>query len=80
MGWLSDIAEHLIYQIKRKYDWKFFLKCANGYFFVSHRSNKRVDDMRIKMSPKNISQWYVMAMSSMREQKLIDYRSHFEKK
>ena len=56
------------------------MKCANEHFFVSRRSNKRVDDMRIKMSPKNISQWYVMDMSSMREQKFVDYRSHFEKK
>ena len=29
------------------------MKCANEHFFVSRRSNKRVDDMRIKMSPKH---------------------------
>ena len=35
--------------------------------------------MQIKMSPKNIFTWYVMAMSSMREQKLIDYSSYLKK-
>ena len=39
MGWLSDIAEHLNYQIKRKFAGNFFMKRANEHFFVSHRSN-----------------------------------------
>ena len=36
---LSDIAEHLNYQIKKKIDGIFFMKRANEHFFVSHRSN-----------------------------------------
>ena len=38
MGWLSDIAEHLNYQIKRKFDGNFFMKRAKEHFFVSGRS------------------------------------------
>ena len=48
---LADIAEQF-YQIKRISDGNFFLKCANEHVFVSNHSNWRVDDMGIKMSPK----------------------------
>ena len=43
-----------ICQIKRRSDGNFFLKRANEHFFIrpSVRSNKRVDDMGIKMSQK----------------------------
>ena len=39
MGWLSDIAEHLNYQIERKFDGNFFMKRANEHFVVSGRCN-----------------------------------------
>ena len=39
MGWLSDFAEHLNYQIKKKNSGNFFMKRTNEHFFVSRRSN-----------------------------------------
>ena len=36
---LSDIAEHLNYQIKITFDGNFFMKHANENFFVIGRSN-----------------------------------------
>ena len=59
---LADIAEHNC-QIKKRADENFFLKRANEHFFVSGHSNERVDDMEIKMSPKQFpSGGYLMAM------------------
>ena len=37
MGRLSDISEHLNYQIKREFDGNLFMKRANEHFFVSGR-------------------------------------------
>ena len=51
---LADIAEHIC-QIKRRSDGNCFLKRANKHFFVSGHSNERVDDMGIKMSPKQFA-------------------------
>ena len=68
----ADIAVYIC-QIKRPAG-NFFLKRANEYCIVSGPSNQRVHYMGIKMSPK-ISRCYVMAMSSMRKQKLIDQSS-----
>ena len=48
---LADIAEHIC-QIKRGSDGNCLLKRANEHFFVSGHSNYRVDDIGIKMSPK----------------------------
>ena len=68
----ADIAVYIC-QIKRSAG-HFFLKRANEHFFVSGPSNQRVHYMGIKMS-SNISRCYVMAMWSMRKQKLIDQSS-----
>ena len=51
---LADIAENIC-QIKIISDWNCFLKRANEHFFVSGHSNERVDDMGIKMSPKQFA-------------------------
>ena len=51
---LADIAEN-IFQIKRISDGNCFLKRASEHFSVSDHSNERVNDMGIKMSPKQFS-------------------------
>ena len=55
------------------------MKHTNEHFFVAVVI-KGLTICKLKCHQKHSLVVYVMAMSSMREQKLIDYGSYFEKK